>query len=205
MAKLTFATLTLENFEKFKEYILRGEEEFPESIRSDENDYMEILTSPNPIAFVVFYDGIYIGNIVAHELLGEDLEICRNYISPNKKALYVYNFLVERGYRNNGYGYAIFKELIIRAKERGFEIIVAHCRKNEALHIFKKLGGIERKTFENWEDTKEDFILCEMDITKFSEDNLSSSKNLINNLNNIRKETLDVNFNSLENHTILKN
>jgi ribosomal protein S18 acetylase RimI-like enzyme len=186
--ELKFEFITEKNFENFKQYILRSELIFPEYIRSDEEDYIEMLKQANTIAFAVFLGSEYIGNIIGCELTGEDMEICKPYISPGKRALYIYNFVVENGYRHKGYGCSIFTKLIETAKNMGFQTIVAHCRENESFHIFKKFGGVQKASFEKWEGGEETYVLCELDITSIE---THAHPNAINKIhaNNLSSET----------------
>jgi GNAT superfamily N-acetyltransferase len=164
MSGLEFEGLTAANFDKFKEHIIRSEEAYPEPMRSSAEDYLSILKEGKMVALIALLDGVYIGNVFASVPEGEDLEICRASITPDKKTLYVYNFLIDEAYRHKGYARMMLAELMEKAKGAGFEIVVGHFRHNGSLHLFKKFGGVEKAVFANWENSGEEHVLCELDL-----------------------------------------
>jgi GNAT superfamily N-acetyltransferase len=164
MAGLEFEGLTAETFGKFREQMLHSEEAYPEPIRSTTDDFIDMLKQEKTIALVALLDSQYIGNIIGCELCGEDLAECDPHIIPGKKTIYIYNFVIEREYQHKGYAKVMFNEFIGKARSMGFEMIAGHFRNNCSLPVFKKFGGVEKSVFTNWENTGEDYILCELDI-----------------------------------------
>ena len=164
MTGLEFEGLTAANFDKFREHILRSEEAYPETIRSTSEDFMFMLNDTHAIAFVALIDAKYVGNVFGSELCGEDMEACKDHITLGKKTLYVYNLVVDPEYQRKGYANAMFMKFAEQARGMGFETIVGHFRHNGSLHIFKKLGGAEKTAFPNWENSGEDYVLCELDL-----------------------------------------
>jgi GNAT superfamily N-acetyltransferase len=123
-----------------------------------------MLKDGNTVALAAVLDEVYIGNVFASEPQGEDLEICAASITPGKKTLYIYNFVIDQAYQHKGYAHLMLTALIEKAKSAGFEMVIGHFRHNGSLHLFKKFGGVEKAAFTNWENSGEEHVLCQLDI-----------------------------------------
>jgi len=164
MAGLEFEGLTAETFGKFREQMLHSEEEYPEPIRSTADDFMEMFRHEKTIAMIALLDSQYIGNVIGCELSQEEAETYGANLTHEKKTIYIYNFIIDEQYRHKGHAKAMLNEFIGKARSIGFEMIAGHFRNNCSLPVFKKFGGVEKSVFPNWENTGEDYILCELDI-----------------------------------------
>jgi ribosomal protein S18 acetylase RimI-like enzyme len=83
-------------------------------------------------------------------------------VKEDHSMIYMFNFVIEPEYQNKGYGSQLLKEFIKSAKEKGYKKLLGHFRQNSSLHLVKKLGAKEKKTYKNWCKTKENYTLCEL-------------------------------------------
>ena len=164
---LTFEDLTPGNWHRFEKPILQSELFYPEFIRTSREEFIEVLLDGDYIAKVVKLDSRYIGNAIGYSLTQEDIKDHGFDWKPeNSRMLYLFNFVIEPAYRGKGYGQRLLLEFIKSANEIGYEKLVGHFRRNWSLPMIKKLGAIEIGIHSNWENTGEDYIICELDLRR---------------------------------------
>lgn len=165
---LVFRELTAGNLKEFEQALSASELNFPESIRSTYDDFIDILEGDNAIGFIALLDSVYIGNILGSQPTEYDIKDCGIELKTDiTKVIYIYNFVIEKEYQGKGHGYRLLLEFLKTAKERGYEIAFAQVRKNGSFALMKKAGATEKGVSFNWEDTGEDFVLCELDLRQF--------------------------------------
>jgi len=110
-------------------------------------------------------DSAYAGNVIGYPLTEkEEMEFHQIELPSDQKMIYVFNFIVDSPYQGRGYGKKAVHGVRKGAKEKGYERLVAHFRKNSSFVMAKKLGAKEIKTFPNWEGGDEDYVLCVMEF-----------------------------------------
>ncbi|MFH1126634.1 MAG: GNAT family N-acetyltransferase [archaeon] len=160
-----FHEITADKFGRYEKQILRSEEIFPEQIRTSREDYMGILMSENSIALVATIDSKYIGNIIGCPITEEDMaEYEIDFGIDREKILYVYNIVIDNAFQGRGYGHEMMKEFIRIAKMRGYEVLAGHFRKYRSESLIRKFGAVAKKTYANWDNSGEEYILCVLDL-----------------------------------------
>jgi GNAT superfamily N-acetyltransferase len=162
---LRFKDLTLNNWPKFKNSVLNSESVFKKLIRETANDYINILSKKDSIAKIVLLDSKYIGNAIGFCPTKEEvIELKLKGIKTNKLSIYLSNFVIDPKYQNKGYGYLLLKKFIEASKSNGYKKLVGHFRKNTSLHLIEKFNVIKIKEYDNWFNTKETYVLCELEL-----------------------------------------
>ncbi|MBN2111708.1 GNAT family N-acetyltransferase [Candidatus Woesearchaeota archaeon] len=164
---LIFEDIKPDNWQRFESFVLKTELSYPEEIRTERDEYIEIILEEN-IAKSASFNSEYIGNAIGYPLTIEDVEF--HDLTPEMikvKAIYLFNFAVEPIHQGKGYGMKLLLEFIKSAKEKGYEKLLGHFRPNASLALIKKAGGKELKICKNWENTGEDYVLCELDLKSF--------------------------------------
>jgi GNAT superfamily N-acetyltransferase len=167
---LSFEDLNFKNWPLFEETILNNQQIFPEQIRTAKEDFLSIIYSPNQLSLVLKYDANFAGNAIGYPLEDEQdmKEHDIDHIPIDGKTIYLFEFLVSNQFQGKGLGHKLLMEFIRKAKEKGFERIVGDFRPNGSLSLMRKLNAKEIKVHKNWENTGEDFVLCELDIRNFN-------------------------------------
>ncbi|MFH1915683.1 MAG: GNAT family N-acetyltransferase [Nanoarchaeota archaeon] len=145
----------------FKEVILKTEEVFPSELRTPWEDYEYMLLSDRSIALIMTHEGMPVGNIFGCVLHAEEME---ELGVSDPDALYIFSFAIDHEFQGKGLGKMLLNEFIARARERKFPSIVGHFRMNSSLALIKKVGGVEKGLFENWDGTNESVVFCELDL-----------------------------------------
>jgi GNAT superfamily N-acetyltransferase len=162
---LEFEDLTLQNWAQYEKPILQSEDTYPEAVRSDKQDFLDSLEDEMHVAIVAKVDSAYAGNVIGYPLANrEEMEFHQIDLPADPKMIYVFNFIVDSPYQGRGYGKKLLMEFIRLAKEKGYERMVGHFRKNSSFAMIKRLGGKEIKTFTNWEGGDEDYVLCVLEF-----------------------------------------
>ena len=161
--------LEFENIEpnflyKYEHLILNLESTFPKEIMSSIEDYKDVLLEPC-IAKIAKFNSIPVGNIMGYPLEGQDLGYhdLEDY-EHIKEAFYLFSFVVDPAFQGKGFGKTMMIEFLKEAKEKGYKKVVGHFRPNNSLFIARKFNAKEIKICHNWENTGEDYVLCEIDV-----------------------------------------
>ncbi|AJF61780.1 TPA: GNAT family N-acetyltransferase [Candidatus Woesearchaeota archaeon] len=159
---LTFVDITLKNWAKYEQSILNSELEFKEEIRTPKEEYIHILKSRTYIFKVALLDSVYIGLAAGYRPPKNDLG-WHGLKNKTNDFIYLFNIVIDKPYQGKGYGSALLEEFIKAVKERGFRKVVGHFN-SSSRRIIQKHGGTEVSVAKNWENTGENFFVCELDI-----------------------------------------
>ncbi|HCL57402.1 MAG TPA: hypothetical protein DHW82_10400 [Spirochaetia bacterium] len=164
--KLSFIDLTPENWEVYKVFIMKSESTFPEEVQETEEDIYETLLKKGTAAKIALADGVYAGNTLAGKLNEEEIEL---YLLKDKginpdASIYLYNIVVDEAYKNKGIGLKLLLETVEKAKAMGYQKMIGHFRESQSLGLFKRAGGQEIERVEDWFDSGESYVYCELDF-----------------------------------------
>ncbi len=165
---LTFEDINTNNWKRVVSSVMKSELTYKKSIRTSKMGYAQILIDGDAIGKLAFFDNTYVGNIIAYPPTNAEM-IDYKMNKPefsNIKYVYLFNFVIANGYRGEGIGSKLLKEFLITAQELGYDRVIGHFRPNGSLAAFKKFGATEIEVCRNWENTKEDYIFCEIDLKK---------------------------------------
>jgi GNAT superfamily N-acetyltransferase len=165
---LIFEDITIHSWGKVATSVMKSELAYKKSIRTSRIEYANILMDGDAIGKIAFNDSDYVGNIIGYPPTKAELKDYKLNKPEHKciKYMYIFNFVVANHYRGEGFGSKILREFLIKAKEQGYERIIGHFRPNGSLALIKKFGAVELELYENWENTKEDYVFCELDLKK---------------------------------------
>ena len=165
---LIFEDINVENWRKAVGSVMKSELTYKKSIRTSRMGYAEILSDGDAIGKLVFNNSNYVGNIIGYAPTTIELADYRLNKPEFKgiKYMYLFNFLVSLNYRGEGIGYLLLREFLKTAKKQGYDKVIGHFRPNSSLALIKKFGAIEIGISEDWENTKEDYVFCELDLKK---------------------------------------
>ena len=168
---LSFEDLTLESWENLKEKILRLELVFPEQLRAEEEEYLATLKEPDYVAKVARLNSEYIGNIVgsnARHMIDLDLyDELRDDTELKEKTIHVVNVVIDALYQGHGFGTKLVQEFILEARKKGYDWLVGFFRPNNSLPLVRKFGAREISVHEDWYETGEDYVFCELDLRRY--------------------------------------
>ena len=160
--KIGFREVTAKNWRMLKESIIASECAFPEPIRCDAPHFCNILKKNGAVAYVALAGRSYIGNIFGCAVSAEEMAECG--LSETEKAVYIFNFVIDKKFRKNGYGTELLLKFIREARTKGYEKVVGHfCR--ESSKLMKRLGAKEKGVMNNWCGSGDDYTVCELDIS----------------------------------------
>lgn len=172
---LTFEGVGVENFHRFKNYLLESESIYPEPLRTEEEDFIEILSTPSAVGIVAFEGDSYVGNVLGCPL--EEAEHADYDVSPEsrgKKIFYLFNIIISPEHQGKGYGHQLLAEFRKWVRSKGFDMIVGHYRRNGSLALIKKAGAQEKSVHDNYDDSGESVVFCELDLTREKVDQFST-------------------------------
>ena len=165
---IEYSHLTHENFHIHKNDIMASEDIFPEDIRETPENYLDILRYEEAIGLVATVDSSYIGNILGFSPSEETFaELRLDEIPADKMGLiYLYNIVTMPQFQAKGYGREMLSFFIEKAADAGFRKVGGHFRGNGSLKNFRNLGGEEVAVFKDWFGTGEEYIYCELPISR---------------------------------------
>lgn len=153
--------LTIRNYKKYLDDILKSEKIFPKSIRLDLDQLVQILKSERPVAKVAMHDSRYIGNILACCPFEEEIkDYGPESISHNPEMIYVCNFVIIPEFQGKGFGKAMIRGLADTAKIEGYTMLEGHFRQNASFHIIQGMGAEVKDTYPNWCGSGESYVHC---------------------------------------------
>ncbi len=161
---INFEDITPENWEKWKEPVLRSELIFPESLRSTEEEFRVTLDTPSNIAKIIRLDGRYIGNAFGCGAVHFDFyrqsrqAVCAEEIHIN-------NIVIEPPYQGHGHGTRLLQEFMGEARRKGYKKLIGFFRPNHSLRLVRKLDCVEKSVHPDWFGTGEDYVFCEIDLS----------------------------------------
>jgi GNAT superfamily N-acetyltransferase len=166
---LSFEDVNVKNWGKVVHSVIKSELTYKKSIRTSRWEYAQILSDGDAIGKIAFFDNTYVGNTIAYPPTKPEL---KDYKLDKPefagiKYLYLFNFIVVNGYRGEGIGSKLLKEFLISAKEQGYDRVIGHYRPNASFELIKRYGATVIEVCKNWENTKEDYVFCEIDLKKF--------------------------------------
>lgn len=159
MNNISFVKLGCNNFDSFKILIEESEKIYPEELRTEINDYKEIVCEKDSISFLVYIDNKYAGNIIGCQPSESDLNDSSQNI-PSGRIIYVYNLLIIPEFQGKGYGKKLMQKFIETAVKLNYKYIAGNFRLNGSYKIAKSFNPIFEKVTHNWEDSEEDFVYC---------------------------------------------
>ncbi|MFH0701127.1 MAG: GNAT family N-acetyltransferase [Candidatus Woesearchaeota archaeon] len=155
--------LTLENYERHLPNILKSELLFPETIRLNQDQLLQILRGDRPIAKMAFQDSEYLGNILSFCSSERDItSLDLRGVIPEPRTLYLYNLIIVPKFQGRDFGKVLFQDLVNTAKTKGYATLEGHFRPNASLHIIKSEGAEVISTHANWCNTGEDYVYCRL-------------------------------------------
>lgn len=163
---IAFERLSASNWHVYKCAVLDSEQMFDESLRTEEEEYAQMIADPHTISLVMLIDGQYAGSAITKSLKPEDRgELHLNDLPEDPSAIYLHNFVIETHHQGQGLGLALMKQLVeMLKKEARFTKLTGHFRPNGSLATILKLGGKLIKEEQNWFGTGETFSYCELEI-----------------------------------------
>jgi len=162
---LSFIRLDTHNWPQYKESIMLSEQIFDESLRTEEEEYADMVSDPQSVSIIALMENEYAGSAITKRLKLEDLEDL--HLEPqvlNTSSLYLNNFVVDEKWQGKGIGLAMMQNLVKRLKEVNIQHLNGHFRPNGSLAAMLKLGGMIVKEEPNWFDTGETYSYCELRI-----------------------------------------
>lgn len=167
---LSFDDLGAGDWRKYADSILQSENVFPDSIRTPQEDFLEIVGESDGIAKVALLDSQYLGNVFGYRISPDDFEYYGLHDVPkDAKVIYLFSIVVNPEFQGRGYGRQLIWEFIVAAKAKGYDFIAGHFRQNGSLKLIKAFGAKEEGVYQNWENTNEDCVACCLDINSISE------------------------------------
>jgi len=163
--------ITLRNWDELKADVMRSEMVYPESIQAKEDEYTNILHTQGSVAKAIKVDGRYVGNVFGCDAkllqtIGE-YDSLDNLLSVDaEKTIHVNNVVIDTPYQEQGYAKRLLQAFIAEAQKKGYTKLVGFFRPNNSLPLIKSMGGKEVKVFKDWWNTGEDYVFCELDISK---------------------------------------
>ena len=161
---LDFLPLTAQNFPEHEKDIMASEEIFPANIRETSEDYLEALQQERALGLLGRYGQNYLGNVVGFAPGGRlRTELRLDEVSPaDGQLIYLFNIVTMPEFKGTGYGRRLLEAFLDEARQAGFCRVGGHFRGNGSLKNFKSLGGVELAGFDNWFDTGERYLYCEL-------------------------------------------
>lgn len=162
---LEFMEITSKNWDKLSSYVMDSELEYQESIQTSYEDYNNIFSAGDAIGKIGLVNGKYAGNIIGYpptDIEMEEYGLTRG----NEKHMYLFNIIIDKEFRGQGLGFNFIAEFLKESKTQGYTKMIGHFRPNGSYALIKKLGAIDLAHCKNWEETGEDFMLCELNLTK---------------------------------------
>ena len=159
---IKFVELTINNLDKYIDRIVSIESQFPIQIKSEIDDFRDFLEDPDSIGVIMEIDGATIGVIIGALLTSVDEEDFD--IQEEKKAIYVYDFVIDINFQSKGYGMMLFREFINLAKASGFKALYGHFRSNTSIRLARKFSAVEIREYPDWENTDETYTLCRIEL-----------------------------------------
>jgi ribosomal protein S18 acetylase RimI-like enzyme len=161
---LEYRSLTLENFHRYQADIIRSEEIFPPDIRETPETYREALGQENLLAFVVFSEGCYAGNVVGFSPgMSQQQALRLDEINVGAEGLiYLFNIVAMPEQQGRGLGRLMLDHFIQTARQVGCRRVGGHFRDNRSLKNFLLRGAEVLWVFEDWFGTGENYSYCEL-------------------------------------------
>lgn len=169
--------ITSENWDKLSSYIMDSEIEYKEEIQTSYEDYNDIFLDGDAIGKIGIVNGKYAGNIIGYPPTDNEMEDYQ-LERKNEKHMYLFNIIIDKEFRGQGFGFNFMVEFLKESQKQGYTKMIGHFRPNGSYALIKKLGAIDLTHCKNWEETGEDFMLCELDLK-----NLQILENTIQNKN----------------------
>lgn len=166
MRLLDFSYLTYENLGTHLDDIMASEQLFPEDIRETPEGYADALGHDKAIGLIASLRGVYVGNILGVSPSDEMSEILRLHEVETVRAglIYIYNVATMPEFHSKGFGRELLAVFLNKAHEAGFERVGGHFRNNASLKNFVNFGGRQMGVFDNWFDTGESYVYCELPL-----------------------------------------
>ena len=141
-----------------------GEEVFEESLREEPKEVVRVVGSNNSVAKVVLVNSEFAGYALGHCPLLEDIRELQLEGAYNSHLIYLDTFVVLPGFQGLGLGKLLLREFISGAKNKGYDILEGHFRKegSGSYHIIKKFGAEDIEVKHNWGDSGEDYVYCRL-------------------------------------------
>lgn len=117
------------------------------------------------ICIVITVDKKYCGYVLGgFPSLPEVLDYKIEFIE--EKPIYLYSLVVDKKYRDKGYGKELLIKFIEEAKRQKYTTLYGHYCKNSSLKTIMSFGAEIIDKEDNWEGTKETFIFCKLKLNK---------------------------------------
>ncbi len=160
---LTIIGLTHANWGRFRESLLNSEQVFPENIRTEEEDYLDILENRRSIFRVALQEGDYVGNCIGFSPSVTDIrEYDLSRVPAGHDVMYIFNLVVDTQFQGRGYGEALLDDFVTQSWQTGFKAIYGHFRNCTSLGLAPKAGFEQVYRFPNWQDSGEEYTLCRL-------------------------------------------
>jgi GNAT superfamily N-acetyltransferase len=160
-----FQELTHENLPAYAEVLLKSEFLFPDPIKFNQQDYVDILYGQESIAKIILVDGTYAGNVVGAQLHPVEIaELGLTEECSTERLIYLYGFVIEPEFQGRGFGTKLLREFLDTAARQGYTQVIGHFRNNASLAIIRKCGCVERSLERDWCGSGEDFVFCSLSL-----------------------------------------
>ena len=152
------------NLESLADGIAALESIYPEELRSERDDILEMLSLEGSVAYAALSDGAVAGAVYGFAPDKEKIEdyFLSDIVRPGD--IYLESITVGPSLQGQGMGLSLIRAFADGAREAGYRRIVGHFRRNGSLALAKKIGGTEVRTECDWFGTGEEFVCCVIDL-----------------------------------------
>jgi GNAT superfamily N-acetyltransferase len=163
--EVSFKRLTIENWPEFAYWVLKSEHQYPDEIKSSEENYLFALSKKEAPSILLFCEGQYAGNAVCCPFTKEEIDALElDDTFPVADACYLYNIVIDPQFQGKGLGKILFEKIAQEAKDCGYRKLAGHFRPNGSLSLAQKAGAKEIKPHPDWGDTGETYVYCELEL-----------------------------------------
>jgi len=162
MDKIYLIDITPSNWKKHETEILALEEQYPPDLRSDSDDFLEILCRKGTVARALIAGGSVAGFVIGCILTDEqihDYQLEERYLEG---MLYLESITVAGQFQGKGFGRMMMQDFVAEARRNKYRKIVGHFRQNGSLALIIKSGAREILTVHDWHGSGEDYCYCEL-------------------------------------------
>jgi ribosomal protein S18 acetylase RimI-like enzyme len=162
MSACTFIEITRALWSEYRGDILALENEYPDALSADEEEYLKIIGRENSLCLVLLSDEKVAGCAIGFPLNGNEVAAYRLESVWTDDSFYLESITVASAFQGKGLGLSLMTAFAERIRRIGYRRIVGHFRENGSFAIVKKMGGTCLHTEHNWYDTGENYQCCSL-------------------------------------------
>jgi ribosomal protein S18 acetylase RimI-like enzyme len=165
MENIEWIQISPAEFPDYSERILKMENEYPEELRSDFDDYNDGICREGSVALVLKVDRQFAGFALSYELMENEIFEYGLAGSYPRDATYLESITIAPSFRGRGLGIRLLAECAFRSRAAGFRFLVGHYRKNGSLAAAKHMGMREIHVVPDWRGAGEPFVCGVIDLS----------------------------------------